>query len=74
MYKGNGYSFTSYNEELGDFEIESLATRREDRFHKFAEGLADIEQTKDLLPPPGPRVIPAIFAMIFPISFQDFAF
>ena len=31
--------------------IESLATRREDHCLKFAEGLADIERTKDLLPP-----------------------
>ena len=32
-------------------EIESLVPRREDHCRKFAEGLADIERTKDLLPP-----------------------
>ena len=41
----------SYNKALSDWEIESLATRREDHCLKFAKGLADNERTKDLLPP-----------------------
>ena len=46
-----GHNFLSYTKALSDCEIESLATRREDHCLKFAEGLADIERTKDLLPP-----------------------
>ena len=46
-----GHNFLSYNKALSDCEIGSLATRREDHYLKFAEGLADIERTKDLLPP-----------------------
>ena len=46
-----GHNFMSYNKALSDCEIESLATRREDHCLKFAEGLADIEWIKDLLPP-----------------------
>ena len=48
-----GHNFLSYNKALSDCEIESLATRREDHCLKFAEGLADIERTKDLLLPTG---------------------
>ena len=46
-----GHNFLSYTKALSDCEIESLATRREDHCLKFDEGLADIERTKDLLPP-----------------------
>ena len=46
-----GHNFLSYNKAPSDCETESLATRREDHCLKFAEGLADIERTKDLLPP-----------------------
>ena len=46
-----GHNFTSYDLALIDCEIESLASRREDHCLKFAEGLADSERTKDLLPP-----------------------
>ena len=46
-----GHNFSSYNKALSDCEIESLASSREEHCLKFAEGLADIERTKDLLPP-----------------------
>ena len=46
-----GHNFLSYTKAISDCEIESLATRREDHCLKFAEGLAGIERTKDLLPP-----------------------
>ena len=43
-----GHNFLSYNKALSDCE---MASRREDHCLKFAEGLADIERAKDLLPP-----------------------
>ena len=45
------HNFLSYNKALRDCKIESLVTRREDHCLKFAEGLADTERTKNLLPP-----------------------
>ena len=59
-----GHNFLSYNKALSDCKIESLATRREDHCLKFAEGLADIERTKDLLPPTRLESFPTIFAML----------
>lgn len=46
-----GHNFSSYDMALIDCEIESLATRREHHCLRFAEGLANSERTKDLLPP-----------------------
>jgi hypothetical protein len=46
-----GHNFKSYDNALTDCRIESLATRRTDHCLKFAEGLANTERTKDLVPP-----------------------
>ncbi len=45
-----GRNFISYHKALSDCEIEFLAIRRDGHCLKFAEGIANIERTKDLLP------------------------
>ena len=46
-----GYSYTSYNDALNECGIESLVDRRKGHCLKFAAGLSQCPQTKDLIPP-----------------------
>ena len=46
-----GQRFTSYAEAVQACDLERLSDRREDHCRRLAEGLADSDRTKDLLPP-----------------------